>query len=317
MPDANVLFSLEKYAHDIIDGVLHGRAGPESYNAEPMRTRFAPSPAGYLHLGHAFAALTAYGAARAAGGTFVVRIEDIDQSRCRPEYEAAIFEDLAWLGIEWEEPVRRQSEHFDDYAAALAALGKTGVLYPCFCTRREIAEEIARAVDAPHGPEGPLYPGTCRGLSPVEREARMASESYALRLDIAKAEECMRLPVDFEEQGRGPGGERGMRSVQPRLLGDVVLARKELPTSYHLAVVVDDALQDIQVVTRGEDLYHATHIQRVLQELLGLPAPMYGHHRLVLDEAGKKFSKRNRAVTLRSLRAAGVKPAAIRERLGL
>ena len=173
-----------------------------------MRTRFAPSPTGYLHLGHAFAALTAYEAARAVGGAFVVRIEDIDRTRCRPEYEAAIFEDLAWLGLDWERPVRRQSEHFDDYAAALTRLETLGVLYPCFCTRKEIAEEIARAVDAPHGPEGPLYPGTCRGLLLDERESRMASGPYALRLDIARAMDYLGRPAEFEERGRGPGGSR-------------------------------------------------------------------------------------------------------------
>ncbi len=280
-----------------------------------MRTRFAPSPTGYLHLGHAFAALTAYEAARAADGTFVVRIEDIDRTRCRPEYEAAIFEDLTWLGLEWEQPVRRQSEHFDSYAAALAKLEQMGVLYPCFCTRKDIAEEVARAVDAPHGPEGPLYPGVCRGLSRDERQARMGLEPYALRLDIARAEDHMAPELYFDERGRGPDGERGGQRVQPHLLGDVVLARKELPASYHLAVVVDDALQGIQLVTRGEDLYHVTHIQRVLQELLGIAVPAYAHHRLILDEEGKKFSKRNEGVTLRSLRSGGAAPEEIRKYL--
>jgi glutamyl-Q tRNA(Asp) synthetase len=282
-----------------------------------MKTRFAPSPTGYLHLGHAFAALTAYDAARVADSTLVVRIEDIDQTRCRPEFEAAIFEDLAWLGIEWDQPVLRQSEHFDDYAAALAKLERLGVLYPCFCTRKEISAEIARAVDAPHGPEGPLYPGTCRGHSPQERAARMNTEAYALRLDVAKAGERLGHPLKFDERGRGPEEERGLRDAQPHLLGDVVLARKELPASYHLAVVVDDAVQGIELVTRGEDLYHATHIQRLLQELLGLPAPVYAHHRLIMDETGKKFSKRDQAVTLRALRATGTTPADIRQRLGL
>ena len=282
-----------------------------------MRTRFAPSPTGYLHLGHAFAALTAYDAARAAGGVFVVRIEDIDQARCRPEYEAAIFEDLAWLGLEWEEPVRRQSEHFDDYAAALTKLDRLGVFYPCFCTRKEIAEEIARAVDAPHGPEGTLYPGTCRVMAPEIRMLRRQTDAYALRLDIAKVHAYLERPVHFEERGRGPGGERGMRRVETRLLGDVVLARKDLPASYHLAAVVDDALQGIELVTRGEDLFYATHIQRVLQELLGLPAPEYAHHRLIVDEAGKKFSKRDQGVTLRALRTAGITPTDIRKRLML
>jgi len=282
-----------------------------------MKTRFAPSPTGYLHLGHAFSALTAYESARAEGGAFVLRIEDIDQARCRPEYEATIFEDLAWLGLEWEVPVRRQSEHFDEYAAALARLDGIGVLYPCFCTRKEIAEEVAHAVDAPHCPEGPLYPGTCRALAPEECAARMRTEPYALRIDVAKAAGQLGRPIHFEEHGRGPGGEQGLRRVQPHLLGDVVLARKGLPASYHLAVAVDDALQGIELVTRGEDLFPATHIQRLLQELLDLRVPVYAHHRLIVDETGKKFSKRNEAATLRAFRAAGVTPADIHRRLGL
>ena len=282
-----------------------------------MKTRFAPSPTGYLHLGHAFAALTAFDTACAAGAAFVLRIEDIDQTRCRPEFEAAIFEDLAWLGLVWEEPVRRQSQHFDDYAAALAKLDRYGVCYPCFCTRREIAEEIACAVDAPHGPEGPHYPGTCRALDPRDRALRMQTQAYAVRLDNAKAQQHLGHAIHFDEWGRGPGGERGLRHAEPQLLGDVVLARKELPASYHLAAVVDDALQNIELVTRGEDLFHATHIQRLLQELLGLPAPIYAHHRLIVDDTGKKFSKRDRAMTLRGLRAGGATPADIRKRLGL
>ena len=282
-----------------------------------MRTRFAPSPTGFLHLGHAFSALTAYKHARETGSPFLLRIEDIDQTRCRPEYETAIFEDLAWLGLDWEEPVRRQSDHFGYYAAALDKLIQMGVLYPCFCTRKEISEEIARAVDAPHGPEGPLYPRICRALSMEERTERMEKEPYALRLDLGKAEQYVGRPLQFEERGRAPDGAPGMRTAQPRLLGDVVLARKELLASYHLAVVVDDALQEVEVVIRGEDLYHATYIHRVLQELLGLRVPVYSHHRLILDETGKKFSKRNAAVTLRVLREAGVTPDAIRDRLGL
>jgi glutamyl-Q tRNA(Asp) synthetase len=282
-----------------------------------MKTRFAPSPTGYLHLGHAFAALNAYELARAVGSEFVLRIEDIDQTRCRPEYETAIFEDLAWLGLEWEKPARRQSQHFDDYAAALARLERFGVCYPCFCTRKEIAAEIAAAVDAPHGPEGPHYPGTCRALDPRERALRMQSQAYAVRLDLAKAQQHVGRAIYFEERGRGPGGEKGRRRAESQLLGDVVLARKELPASYHLAAVVDDALQNIELVTRGEDLFHATHIQRLLQELLGLPAPVYAHHRLILDKTGKKFSKRDQAMTLRGLRAAGVTPADIGNRLGL
>ncbi len=282
-----------------------------------MKTRFAPSPTGYLHLGHAFAALMAYEFARATDSEFVLRIEDIDQTRCRPEYEAAICEDLAWLGLEWEEPVRRQSQHFDDYAAALAKLERYGVCYPCFCTRREIAEEIAAAVDAPHGPDGPHYPGTCRALEPGDRALRMQTEAYAVRLDLAKAQQHLGRDFHFDERGRGPSGETGSQCAEPQLLGDVVLARKQLPASYHLAAVVDDGMQNIGLVTRGEDLFHATHIQRLLQELLGLPAPVYAHHRLILDDMGRKFSKRDQAMTLRGLRTAGATPADIRKRLGL
>lgn len=279
-----------------------------------MRTRFAPSPTGYLHLGHAFAALTAYEAA--AGDAVVLRIEDIDIGRCRAEFETALLEDLAWLGLRWQQPVRRQSEHFDDYAAALALLQHRGVIYPCFCTRKEIAAEIARAADAPHRPDGARYPGTCRGLSDAARTARMAARPYALRLDLATALVQIDRSITFQEDGRGPTGEHGLITAQPACLGDVVLARKALPVSYHLAVVVDDALQGIELVTRGEDLFHATPIQRVLQELLGLPAPRYAHHRLILDEQGRKFSKRDKAVTLRSLREAGMTPAEIRSRIG-
>jgi glutamyl-Q tRNA(Asp) synthetase len=279
-----------------------------------MKTRFAPSPTGYLHLGHAFAACTAFEAAE--GDAFVVRIEDIDRTRCRPGYEAAILEDLAWLGLAWQRPVRRQSQHLADYAAALAALERLGVLYPCFCTRKDIAAEIARAAGAPHGPEGPPYPGTCRALAEAERTARRQAEPYALRLDLAKALAHLKRPLYFEEAGCGPGGERGRIRIQPERLGDVVLARKELSASYHLAVVVDDALQGIELVTRGEDLFRATHIQRLLQALLGLPAPRYAHHRLILDGQGRKFSKRDHAVTLRVLREAGMTPAEIRKRIG-
>jgi glutamyl-Q tRNA(Asp) synthetase len=278
-------------------------------------TRFAPSPTGYLHLGHAFAAITA---AR-AGERFLVRIEDIDTTRCRPEFEAAIFEDLAWLGLAWEKPVLRQSERFDAYRAALGRLQVRGFLYPCFCTRAEIATEIARASEAPHnmalGPEGPIYPGTCRHLSEEQRAARIASgAAYALRLDTQKAASAVGA-LSFEERGEGPNGERGTIAVDPRLFGDVVLARKETPAAYHLAVVVDDAFQDVTLVTRGNDLFAATHIQRVLQALLHLPAPAYAHHKLILDEHGRKFSKRDAAATLRALREDGVTPDRIRARL--
>lgn len=280
-------------------------------------TRFAPSPTGFLHLGHAFAALTAHRAAERNHGRFLLRIEDIDTARCRPEYEQAIKHDLNWLGLAFEQPVRRQSEHFSNYAAALKGLEERGLLYPCFCTRKEIAEEIARAATAPHGPDGPLYPGTCRRLSKEAREARMsAGQSYALRLDVNKAVTASAQPLMFVERGAGPAGESGEQSARPTLFGDVVLARKESPTSYHLAVVVDDALQGVTLVTRGNDLFHATHIHRLLQACLGYEPPAYAHHRLILDASGKKFSKRDRAVTLESLRRTGTSPESIRARLG-
>jgi len=274
-------------------------------------TRFAPSPTGYLHIGHAFAAITA----RDAGDRFLVRIEDIDQTRCRPEFEAAIFEDLAWLGLDWERPVLRQSERFDAYRAALAKLEARHLLYPCFCSRAEIAAEIARASEAPHGPEGPVYSGICRHLSEDERETRIASGApYALRLNVAKAA-GRTLELTFEERGHGPHGEHGAIAVDPLLFGDIVLARKETPASYHLSVVVDDAFQGVTLVTRGNDLFAASHIQRLLQALLDLPESAYAHHKLIVDAQGKKFSKRDRSVTLRDLRAQGVTPDQIRERL--
>jgi glutamyl-Q tRNA(Asp) synthetase len=276
-------------------------------------TRFAPSPTGLLHLGHAFAALTA---AR-AGERFLVRIEDIDTTRCRPEFEAAIFEDLGWLGLKWETPVLRQSERFPAYRDALHALGSRGLVYPCFCTRKEIAEEIARAGEAPHGPEGPNYPGTCRGLSASEQQRRIdEGAAYTLRLDTARAA-LEAGELWFDESGAGPQQERGRISVQPALFGDIVLSRKETPAAYHLAVVVDDAFQGVTLVTRGNDLFSATHVQRLLQALLGFPAPRYAHHRLILDEHGRKFSKRDRKATLQSMRESGVTAEQVRERLGL
>jgi glutamyl-Q tRNA(Asp) synthetase len=279
-------------------------------------TRFAPSPTGLLHLGHAFAAIAAHDAA-SAGGRFLVRIEDIDRTRCRPEFETAIFEDLAWLGLQWERPVLRQSERFEAYRAALDRLAEPGLLYPCFCTRGDIAGEIARSAEAPHGPEGPLYPGTCRGLSEHERRARIDSGvPYALRLDVAKAA-ALAGALSFEEQGSGPNGEHGLIAAGPLLFGDIVIARKEVPASYHLAVVVDDAHQGVTLVTRGNDLFAATHVQRLLQALLELPTPAYAHHHLILDAQGRKFSKRDRAATLRSMWESGMTPAQIRERLGL
>ena len=274
----------------------------------PEVTRFAPSPTGWLHLGHAYAALFAQ--EQAAGGRFLIRLEDIDGTRARLEYEGAIFEDLAWLGLEWEVPVRRQSDHFEDYRAALAKLEALGVLYPCFCTRREIREEIVRAGNAPQGPDGPLYPGTCRNRDAGERAERMAvGEQYALRLDVEKAAGFVEGDLEWTDR------ERGVFKAQPAVFGDVVLARKDTPTSYHLAVVVDDALQGITLVTRGEDLLEATHLHRLLQALLGLPVPQWWHHRLITDENGKRLAKRDDARSLRSLRAAGWTPGRVREML--
>lgn len=277
-------------------------------------TRFAPSPTGYLHLGHAFAATTAHDAAKRQGGRFLLRIEDIDRRRCRPEFEQAIRDDLAWLGLQWEEPVLRQSERFHAYRAALSSLDAQGLLYPCFCTRAEIAAEIAQSAAAPHRPEGPLYPGNCRGLGESERKVRIESGTpHALRLDMHKTAERVGH-LHFEERGSGPGGERGTIAVNALLYGDVVLARKDTPASYHLAVVVDDAFQGVTLVTRGNDLFAATHVQRALQFLLDLPAPTYAHHGLILDSRSRKLSKRDSAATLRALREGGATPDQILER---
>lgn len=278
----------------------------------PVVTRFAPSPTGWLHLGHAFAALFAFEEARKAGGRFLVRIEDIDRSRVRPEYEAAIFDDLAWLGLEWEQPVRRQSEHFGDYWAALGRLEAQGLLYPCFCTRKEIQDEIGRADHAPQGPDGALYPGTCRSKTETERRERIAAgQSYALRLDVAKAVAQIGADLFWKD------ADRGVQKAEPAIFGDVVLARKDTPASYHLAVVVDDALQGVTLVTRGEDLFAASHLHRLLQELLGLPVPNWRHHRLIVDETGKRLAKRDEARSLRHLRELGWTPERVRSEVGL
>ena len=268
-------------------------------------TRFAPSPTGRLHLGHAYSALFAAETARAAGGRFLLRIEDIDRTRYRLEFEEAILEDLAWLGLEWEEPVRRQSDHLADYRAALDRLAEIGVVYPCFCTRKDIQREIERAGHAPHGREGPVYPGTCCELPDSERRARMAAgASYAMRFDVGRAAaRCG--PLHFEDRARG------RIAVDPLGDGDVVVARKDIGTSYHLAVVVDDALQNVSCVTRGEDLLDATHIHRLLQALLGLPAPEYAHHGLLVGSDGKRFAKRDKSTTLDALRRSGQTPAAV------
>jgi glutamyl-Q tRNA(Asp) synthetase len=273
-------------------------------------TRFAPSPTGHLHLGHAHSALFAWRSARDAGGRFLLRIEDIDPGRCRPEFERDLKEDLGWLGLSWPEPARRQSEHLDDYRAALDRLAEMGVIYPCFCTRKEIEEEVARAGHAPHGPDGLLYPGTCRRLTQAERvRKREAGAAFALRLDTDGAAR-LAGPLTWRDLGRG--AQRAL----PETLGDVVLARKDAPTSYHLSVTVDDALQGVTLVTRGQDLFHATHLHRLLQALLGYPAPDYHHHGLLVNERGERLAKRDRAQTLRSMREAGLGPAEVRALAG-
>jgi glutamyl-Q tRNA(Asp) synthetase len=253
----------------------------------PPVFRFAPSPNGYLHLGHALSALLNADRARASGGQLLLRIEDIDETRCRPEYEAAIYEDLAWLGITWEQPVRRQSEHYGNYREALARLDAMGLIYPSFESRAAIARMVAEREPWPRDPDGaPLYPGAAKIMAPAERARRMTTaEPYALRLDMAAAL-ARTGPLSWLETGAGPLSETGTIAADPAAWGDVILARKETPTSYHLAVVVDDAAQGITEVARGRDLFHATSVHRLLQALLGWPAPRYHHHRLILDADG-------------------------------
>jgi len=280
--------------------------------------RFAPSPNGHLHLGHAYSALLNFDMARAAAGRLLLRIEDIDQTRCRPEFEQAIYEDLAWLGISWEEPVRCQSDHLADYRAALDQLASRGLLYPSFESRAEIARLVAeREVHGvwPRDPDGaPLYPGHARELTAEQRAERM-SGPYALRLDMTAAM-ATTGPLTWTETGAGPNGESGRISAAPQAWGDVVLGRKETPTSYHLSVVIDDAVQSVTHVVRGHDLFWATSVHRVLQALLGLPAPNYHHHQLVTED-GRKLAKSTGSTGLRELRQQGVTPAEIRRRLGL
>jgi glutamyl-Q tRNA(Asp) synthetase len=293
----------------------------------PPVFRFAPSPNGYLHLGHAYSALLNFESARQSGGRFLLRIEDIDVTRCRPEFEAAIYEDLDWLGITWETPVRRQSEHSADYKAALDRLTAMGLLYPSFESRAEIARLVA-ARDAeggwPRDPDGALlYPGTAKSLRPDERERLLRSGvPFALRLDMDAA--C-RLAGDLTwveqgwiEQGSNPGRQSGAIAARLEAWGDVILARKETPpASYHLAVVIDDALQGVTEVVRGQDLFWSTSVHRLLQKLLDLPQPAYRHHDLIRDGSGMKLSKSTAATGLRDLRAAGVTPDGIRRLVGL
>ena len=283
-------------------------------NEKERVVRFAPSPTGRLHIGHACSVL--FTAAHVKeGGRFLLRIENIDPGRCRTEFEDGIYEDLAWLGLHWEEPVRRQSEHLDVYRAALAKLDALGVIYPCFCTRKEIEAEIEAAASAPHGlaqgPDGYLYPGTCRHLNAEERAAKIAQGApYAMRLDVAKAKEVAGKDLHWTDLSAG------VQLATPEIHGDVVIARKDVPASYHLSVTVDDDLQGVTLVTRGADLFEATHIHRLLQELLGLAVPDYHHHPLMHDEEGKRYAKRNNAVTLQHMREVdGLTPDDIRARV--
>jgi len=287
----------------------------------PSVFRFAPSPNGYLHLGHAYSALLNFDSARQGGGRFLLRIEDIDTARCRAEFEAAIFEDLAWLGIAWENPVRRQSEHLGEYREAVEKLAAQGLVYPSFESRAEIARLVAER-DAhapwPRDPDGvPLYAGGASLLSSKSRQRLIEfGAPFALRLDMPKAR-SRAGDLSWIELGEGPDGQTGAVSAHPEAWGDVVLARKETPTSYHLSVVIDDALQGVTEVVRGQDLFWSTSVHRLLQQLLGLPQPSYRHHRLLLDDRGQKLSKSTDATGLRELRAAGATPADIRRLVGL
>jgi len=287
----------------------------------PPVFRFAPSPNGYLHLGHAYSALLNFDAARRRGGRLLLRIEDIDEGRCRPEFEAAIYEDLGWLGVRWEEPVRRQSEHLGQYREALDRLAEMGLIYPSFESRAEIRRLVAqREADGPwpRDPDGvPLYPGAARPSAAEPRSRPLdVGAAPALRFDMAAA----RAGADdlcWVEQGAGPSGETGIVAARPQAWGDVILARKEIPTSYHLSVTLDDALQGVTDVVRGVDLFWSTSVHLVLQRRLGLPQPVYQHHRLLLDGEGRKLSKSGRSTGLRELRRRGATPDDIRRMVGL
>ena len=281
-------------------------------------TRFAPSPTGYLHLGHAASAVNAWQAARRGGGRFLLRLEDIDPGRCRPEYAASIQQDLTWLGLDWDGAVRTQSEHLEEYRAALDELAERGLLYPCFCTRADIIREVTASTAAPHAPDGgSIYPGTCRTLSAAERRSRIdAGTRFALRLDMAEALRRAGFGsqdgphLDYEEAGEG------RVACRPERFGDVVVARKDAPASYHLCVTHDDALQGVTLVTRGIDLKPATDLHRLIQTLMGWPAPAYAHHPLLLDRSGKQLAKRDKAATLRDMRNAGITAGEILARIG-
>ena len=287
----------------------------------PPVFRFAPSPNGYLHLGHAYSALLNAELARRCGGRLLLRIEDIDRARCRPEFDAAIDADLGWLGLAWERPVRRQSEHLADHRAALEQLSSLGLIYPAFESRAEIARQVAEHEahgSWPRDPDGaPLYPGSARLAPYGERDRLMVSgAAFAWRLDM-KAAIARAGHISWTEQGEGPDGETGQIPARPQAWGDVMVARKDTPTSYHLAVVVDDALQGVSDVVRGQDLFHATAVHCLLQKLLGLPQPRYHHHRLIRDDAGRKLAKSTRSTALRDLRAAGATAVDIYRLVGL
>jgi len=276
--------------------------------------RFAPSPNGYLHLGHAYSALLNFRLAQECGGRFLLRIEDIDRGRSRPEFEAAIYEDLAWLGLSWETPVRRQSEHFEDYVRALERLDALGVIYPCDCSRGDIARAVAERKNWPRDPDAaPLYPGTCRD-KPRRPLRDVLGKGVTLRLDVAKATALAGAQMEWLEHSAN--GAKAAISAAPFDWGDVVLARKDTPTSYHIAVVVDDALQGVTDVVRGKDLLAATSLHRLLQRLLDLPAPVYRHHELILDPRGEKLAKSRESKNLRQMREAGVRPEELRSVLG-
>jgi glutamyl-Q tRNA(Asp) synthetase len=279
----------------------------------PIVTRFAPSPTGFLHLGHAHAALTAARFAHDPDGCFLLRLEDIDPTRCRPEFSVAVLEDLAWLGIDWHASPRVQSEHMAEYRAVLEDLAGRGLTYPCFCSRAEIAREVAASTSAPHAPDGSLrYPGTCRALPAAARRARIeAGMPYAIRLDLSRALACVPGDLSFHEEGVG------RIACRPDLFGDVVLGRRDAPCSYHLCVTHDDARQGVTLVTRGRDLLPATDLHRLLQALLGWPEPAYAHHALLTDADGRRLAKRDGAATLRALRERGATPDEVRRRAEL
>ena len=279
------------------------------YNAV---TRFAPSPTGLLHLGHAYSALIAKKQAMQRGGRFLLRIEDIDSERCKTEFEDAIYEDLSWLGLDWEMPVRRQSEHLGEYSKAISTLQGFEILYPCFCTRKDIQSAVHAHRPRYLGPDGPLYPGTCRDLSQEERKIRESNgDAYTLRLNMNKALSKTSRSLQWNDY------VHGKITATPEIFGDVVLARKDTPTSYHLAVTLDDHLQGVTLVTRGEDLFSSTHVHRLLQNLLGLDTPDYYHHPLLTDDEGRRFAKRDKSLSLKALRDDGTSPDQIRQMVGL